>query len=88
MFLDFISYSGGPLPEELLPQTKQPVRILWGEKDPWEPINLGRAYANFDCVDEFVPLPNGGHCPMDGEASYENVNLEILRFMKDIKKKK
>ena len=85
MFLDFISYSGGPLPEELLPLTKQPVRILWGEKDAWEPINLGRAYADFDCVDEFVPLPNAGHCPMDQVP--DRVNSEILRFMKDIKRK-
>lgn len=48
--------SGGPLPEELLPQVTCPVRILWGENDPWEPISLGRAYGDFDCVDEFVPL--------------------------------
>ncbi len=57
VFLDFISYSGGPLPEELLPQTTCPVSILWGEADPWEPIELGRAYGEFDCVEEFIPLP-------------------------------
>lgn len=57
VFLDFISYSGGPLPEELLPQVSCPVSILWGEKDPWEPIEKGRAYGEFDCVEEFIPLP-------------------------------
>ena len=57
VFLDFISYSGGPLPEELLPQMSSPVSILWGEADPWEPIELGRAYADYDCVEEFIPLP-------------------------------
>ena len=56
VFLDFISYSGGPLPEELLPLVTKPVRILWGENDPWEPIDMGRAYAEYKCVDEFVPL--------------------------------
>ena len=61
VFLDFISYSGGPLPEELLPQMSSPVSILWGEADPWEPIELGRAYADFDCVEEFIPLP-GASC--------------------------
>jgi len=35
VFLDFISYSGGPLPEELLPQVNVPVYIGWGEEDPW-----------------------------------------------------
>ena len=33
MFLDFISYSGGPLAEDLLEVIKQPVSILWGK--PW-----------------------------------------------------
>ncbi len=57
VFLDFISYSGGPLPEELLPQITCPVSILWGELDPWEPIEKGRAYGEFNCVEEFVPRP-------------------------------
>eukprot|EP01035_Chromulina_nebulosa_P018417 gene18417-24121_t len=80
VFLDFISYSGGPLPEDLLPQVNIPVRILWGENDPWEPIKLGRKYENYRCVDEFVPLPGGGHCPMDQIPDI--VNYEILRFLK------
>ncbi|BBH05314.1 alpha/beta-Hydrolases superfamily protein [Prunus dulcis] len=63
VFLEFICYSGGPLPEELLPQVKCPVLIGWGEKDPWEPIELGRAYGKFDSVEDFVVLPNVGHCP-------------------------
>ena len=84
VFLDFISYSDGPLPEDLLPQCNVPVRILWGENDPWEPIKLGRVYANYDCVDEFVTLSGGGHCPMDQIP--DTVNKEILRFVNDIKK--
>ena len=43
-----------------------------------------RKYAEYDCVDEFVPLPNAGHCPMDQIPSI--VNFEILRFLNDIKK--
>ena len=50
-------FSGGPLPEELLPQMKCPVRILWGENDPWEPIAMGRDLSKNSCVDEFVVLP-------------------------------
>ena len=30
VFLDFISYSDGPLPDELLEACKRPVSILWG----------------------------------------------------------
>ena len=80
VFLDFISYSSGPLPEELLPKVKVPVRILWGENDPWEPISMGRMYGEFPIVDEFVTLPGGGHCPMD--QIDDDVNREILRFLK------
>lgn len=86
IFLDFISYSSGPLPEELLPRVTQPVRILWGEQDPWEPIAEGRRYADqtkYPCVDEFVTLPGGGHCPMDQPRSIDSVNREILRYLND-----
>ena len=102
VFLDFLTYSSGPLPEDLLAKARArmrcvpplalvpaacaaacahavpysvplcrepeeavvavqvtgvPVSILWGEKDPWEPIELGRAYADYACVEEFIALP-------------------------------
>ena len=68
--LDFISYSGGPLPGELLPAMPPsvPVRILWGQADPWE-VAGGRAHGEFECVDKFVELPGVGHCPMDGRPT-------------------
>ena len=67
VFLDFISYSGGPLPEDLLPQVadETPVRILWGRDDPWEVVKEGRKYGEYACVDRFIELPGVGHCPMD-----------------------
>lgn len=64
VFLDFISYSGGPLPEELLPQVSCPVSILWGESDPWEPIEKGRVYGEYECVEEFVALPGVQMLPL------------------------
>ena len=46
VFLDFISMSGGPLPETLLSRLEgTPVSILWGEKDPWEKLEWGRELA-------------------------------------------
>lgn len=47
----------------LLCSLQCPVLIAWGDKDPWEPIELGRNYGNFDSVEDFVILPNVGHCP-------------------------
>jgi pimeloyl-ACP methyl ester carboxylesterase len=78
VFLDFISYSGGPLPEELLPKCKVPVRMLWGDKDPWENIDQGRKlYASY--ADKFIPLEGVGHCPQD-EAP-ELVNKLVNEFI-------
>ncbi|XVF47565.1 hypothetical protein PTKIN_Ptkin03bG0119400 [Pterospermum kingtungense] len=76
VFLEFICYSGGPLPEELLPQVKCPVLIAWGDKDPWEPIELGRDYGNFDSVEDFIILPNVGHCPQDEAPHFVNPLVE------------
>ncbi|CAN6476671.1 unnamed protein product [Victoria cruziana] len=79
VFLEFICYSGGPLPEELLGQVQCPVLIGWGDKDPWEPIKLGKAYADFKAVEDFAILPNVGHCPQD-EAP-DLVNPLIASFV-------
>ncbi|XP_068638188.1 uncharacterized protein [Aristolochia californica] len=76
VFLEFICYSDGPLPEELLPQVKCPVIVAWGDKDPWEPIELGQAYGEFDTVEDFVVLPNVGHCPQDEAPDLVNPLVE------------
>ncbi|AGF50831.1 slr1917 [Synechocystis sp. PCC 6803] len=65
VFLAFTSYSQGPLPEDLLPRIHCPTVLIWGEADPWEPIALGRALANHNCVEQFISLPGLGHCPQD-----------------------
>ena len=65
VFLAFISYSQGPIPEDLFPQLTCPTLVLWGEKDPWEPIELARAYGDYPTVESFVELPGLGHCPQD-----------------------
>ncbi|GBG86941.1 hypothetical protein CBR_g44394 [Chara braunii] len=79
VFLDFVSYSGGPLPEDLLPRVSCPVLIVWGDKDPWEPIDLGRTLGAMDSVEEFIALENVGHCPQD-EAPHL-VNPIVERFV-------
>lgn len=57
VFLAFISYSSGPLPGELLQKVTQPVSILWGSEDPWEPIEKGRNFAKLPSVEEFIEIP-------------------------------
>jgi len=54
------------------------VLIAWGDKDPWEPIELGRAYGNFKTVEEFVVLPDVGHCPQVWPSVSLTFTLELL----------
>ena len=65
VFLAFIRYSQGPIPEDLLPQLTCPTLILWGQVDPWEPVELARAYGDYPAVEDFIELPGIGHCPQD-----------------------
>jgi pimeloyl-ACP methyl ester carboxylesterase len=65
VFLDFISYSGGPLPETLIRECPVPVSVVWGQEDPWEKLEWGRAFATYPSVEEFIELPGVGHCPQD-----------------------
>ncbi|MEO1636445.1 MAG: alpha/beta hydrolase, partial [Cyanobacteria bacterium J06631_9] len=35
------------------------------KEDPWEPIELARAYAEYPAVEDFIELEGIGHCPQD-----------------------
>ena len=71
VFLDFISYSTGPLPEEQLAACPVPTSILWGRHDPWEKVEWGRELAASPCVEEFIEV-EAGHCPMDEAPAIVN----------------
>jgi len=79
VFLAFVRYSQGPLAEDLLPQMTCPVIMLWGTEDPWEPIALGRALAEFPVVEDFIPLDGVGHCPQDEDP--ERVNALLSQWL-------
>ncbi len=76
VFVAFTGYSQGPLPEDLFPKLPCPAIILWGEKDPWEPIALGKEFANYPQVKKFIPLPGVGHCPQDEAPELVNPILQ------------
>jgi pimeloyl-ACP methyl ester carboxylesterase len=79
VFLAFTAYSQGPLPEDFLPLLTCPTIFLWGEADPWEPIALGRAFADYPAVQEFIALPGVGHCPQDDAP--DEVNPILSRWI-------
>lgn len=76
VFLAFTSYSSGPLPEDLLPKLPCPAIILWGAADPWEPIDLGRKFAEYPQVLKFIPIEGVGHCPQDEAPQIVNPILQ------------
>ncbi|WP_017651149.1 alpha/beta fold hydrolase [Fortiea contorta] len=82
VFLAFTAYSTGPLPEDLLPQLPCPAIILWGTADPWEPVDLGKEFANYPQVEKFIRLEGVGHCPQD-EAP-ELVNPILRDWIADV----
>lgn len=49
--------------EPLYGDIRCPVKILWGEDDPWIPIDRGRALHAAIARSTFEPLSNAGHLP-------------------------
>jgi pimeloyl-ACP methyl ester carboxylesterase len=79
VFMAFVRYSQGPRPEDLLAILPCDAIVVWGDRDPWEPIELGRSsFTRFSCVKEFVAIANAGHCPQDEVP--EQVNELLLKF--------
>ncbi|MCY7331365.1 MAG: alpha/beta fold hydrolase [Pseudanabaena sp. CAN_BIN31] len=79
VFMAFVRYSQGPRPEDLLAILPCDAIVLWGDRDPWEPIEMGRSsFTRFSCVKEFVAIANAGHCPQDEVP--DQVNELLLKF--------
>jgi pimeloyl-ACP methyl ester carboxylesterase len=69
------------LAPQLLAQIQAPVRLLWGEADPWEPVPEARRWAHaYPCIQELKVLPRLGHCPHD--EGPEQVNPILLAWLK------
>jgi len=86
---DTLSYSAGPLPEQLLQDDRlsdTPVWVCYGLKDPWTSAQRVEALLSFPPVERVVPLDGVGHCPHD-EAP-ERVNPLIIDFMRRVAEKK
>ena len=86
-FRGFVNLFNDHLAPQLLDQLSQrepaiPVRMIWGEADPWEDPDEARRWARtYPCIRELVVLPGLGHCPHD-EAP-ELVNPILLRWLQE-----
>ena len=67
------------LAPELLDRLKTPVRVIWGEADPWEPVQRAREWMKFESVQELHTVEALGHCPHD--ESPEQINPILLKML-------
>ncbi|KAJ7532941.1 hypothetical protein O6H91_13G026600 [Diphasiastrum complanatum] len=70
VFVKVFTGDPGPRPEMLMPQINSPVLVLWGDNDPWTPINgpVGKYFTKLSRERgdvQIFGLPDVGHCPHD-----------------------
>lgn len=79
-FRGFINLFDDKIAPQILSHLKTPVTMIWGQQDPWEPIEEARRWLTFSCVKQLHELHDLGHCPHD-EAPDE-VNPLLLASLK------
>ena len=81
-FRGFINLFEDHLAPDLMKNMKNPVYLIWGEKDPWEPIKEAKNWLkNFECIKSLDIIPNAGHCPHDEMP--EKVNPILNRIIQE-----
>jgi pimeloyl-ACP methyl ester carboxylesterase len=79
-FRGFVNLFDDYLAPALLAELRLPVRMLWGERDPWEdPAEARRWQHQFACIQELRVLEGLGHCPHDEDP--DQVNPILLEWL-------
>ena len=81
-FRGFINLFDDYLAPDLLKDFKKPVHLIWGEKDPWEPVKEAEKwFKTFECIKTFEVIQNAGHCPHDEMP--EKVNPILAKLIQE-----
>ena len=81
-FRGFINLFNDYLAPDLLKKLNTPVYLIWGEKDPWEPLDEAEKwYQSFECIKSLDVIKGAGHCPHDEIP--EEVNPIILKIIQE-----
>ena len=76
-FRGFINLFDDYLAPLLLKDLSIPVHMIWGEADPWEPVQEAKEWKQkYDCIKSLIVIPHAGHCPHD--ESPKEVNKQLL----------
>ena len=72
-FRGFINLFDDHLAPKLMENMSIPVDLIWGEKDPWEPLPEAQRWSEtIDCVRSLTVIPRAGHCPHDEAPNATN----------------
>ena len=83
-FHGFINLFDDYLAPQLMEDLEIPVDLIWGEKDPWEPLKEAQNwYENIACIRSLKIIAKTGHCPHDEEP--EQVNLILKKIIQAAK---
>ena len=78
-FRGFINLFDDYLAPQLMEDLAVPVDLIWGERDPWEPIAEAQHWAQtLNCVRSLSVINNAGHCPHDEKPGQLNSVLRQL----------
>jgi len=65
-FRGFINLFDDYLAPQLMQELSIPVDLIWGEKDPWEPLPEAQHWSEtIHCVHSLTVILKAGHCPHD-----------------------
>ncbi|WP_404784067.1 alpha/beta fold hydrolase [Altericista sp. CCNU0014] len=87
VFASILGAPPGPRVAELLPCIQQPLLVLWGEADPWTPIQGSQVFQEWatdrkESKLQVVAIPDTGHCPHDERP--EIVNPLMIDWLKTL----
>tara|TARA_B100000965_G_C19548012_1_gene738777 strand:+ start:557 stop:1456 length:900 start_codon:yes stop_codon:yes gene_type:complete len=81
-FRGFINLFDDYLATDFFVTCEQPIYLVWGEKDPWEPLEVAKHWLNtFDSIKSLDVISNAGHCPHDEMP--EKVNPIIKKIIQE-----
>lgn len=87
VFVSVLTGPGGPRPESLVDSVECPILLLWGNQDPFTPIDgpVARFFKEFSQTrpnTTFVELDGVGHCPHDDRPDL--VHQELLPWLEKL----
>lgn len=86
-FVSIVTGPPGPSPVKLMPKISVPILVLWGDQDPFTPIDgpVGKYFMSLPSSNPNVTLfiLNGvGHCPHDDRPAL--VHEKLLPWLADL----